>query len=464
MIRLFHVYFPSRTLLLALSEASLLVVALVAANFAWLGRDAELTLMYERGLSKAALATLVCMLCMYYYDLYDSLALSSSRHALTRIVQVLGTACLVLAVVYYTWPAVQLRPGVLVLWILLAGVLLAFWRRLFFALSRSVRLRQRTILLGEGPLASSLAAEIRNRPELGVNVLGYVQKYPGGPTVSLNGLPRLGHVGQLCELIESQRVDRIILTMGDRRGGFPLEELLNFKTRGIVIEDAADVYEAITGKLPIQSLRPSWLLLSDGFRVSPSMLLYKRVFSILLSLFGLALSLPVMLVVAIAIRVDSRGPVIFRQRRIGKAGRPFTLYKFRSMRHDPQAEQNPEPAEKNDYRITRVGRWLRRCRLDELPQLYNILRGDMYFIGPRPFVPNTEETLASQIPYYNQRWSIKPGATGWAQVQAGYCSSFEENFEKLSYDLFYIKNLSVGLDALIVFQTIKILLLGRGAR
>jgi lipopolysaccharide/colanic/teichoic acid biosynthesis glycosyltransferase len=194
------------------------------------------------------------------------------------------------------------------------------------------------------------------------------------------------------------------------------------------------------------------------------MLVYKRIFSIVLSLVALVFALPLMAIIAIAIRLDSRGPAIFRQKRMGRGGKIFTLYKFRSMHEGADRGGGPHPAQQNDPRVTRVGRWIRPPRLDELPQLYNILRGDMYFVGPRPFVPVEEEKLLEQIPFYAQRLTVKPGATGWAQVHRGYCATLEDNIEKLEYDLFYIKNASVGLDVLTVLTTLKILLLGRGGR
>jgi len=253
------------------------------------------------------------------------------------------------------------------------------------------------------------------------------------------------------------------VAMRDRRDRLPVEQLLNLKTSGTVVRDGNDLYEAVTGKVPLESLRLSWLLFSPGFRLSKFTLIYKRSFSLLLAVLGLLLTLPLMFIIGFIIRIDSPGPIIFRQLRVGKDGKTFTLYKFRSMHHSTIPEQTIQPAHASDTRFTRVGRWLRRIRLDELPQLYNMLRGDMHFIGPRPFVPEQEEHFAAQIPFYSYRWTVKPGATGWAQVNGGYCSTHEDNIQKLAYDLFYIKNLSVGLDFLIMVKTIKILLLTRGA-
>ena len=422
-----------------------------------------LALIYEQGLFKVAVVAGVCILCMYYYDLYDSLLLSNPREVVTRLLQVLGTSCVLLALLYYAYPGTRLGGGIFVLGIVFVGVALAGGRKLFFLVNSSSRLAQRTVLLGDGPLAGPLGSEIQKRPQLGIRLIGYVGSRLD--EVSEGNSPRLlGGVEELPALIARERVERVIVTMGAGRGRLPVGELLQIKAQGVEVQDGADVYEASTGRVPLHSLRLSWLLFSPGFRMPPAMIVYKRAASLALSVLGLLLSLPVMILVALAIRMDSRSPVMFRQQRMGKGGKIFTLYKFRTMRDGADLDGKPRPAMENDERFTRVGRWLRRTRLDELPQLYNILRGDMYFIGPRPFTPNMEEELARQIPFYRQRLTVKPGGTGWAQVNRGYCASVEDNIEKLGYDLFYIKNASVGLDLLILFQTIKILLLGRGGR
>ncbi len=463
MTRVFNVYFPNRTLLLALSEASLIFLALITATYAGLGNRTPIILQYGNGVLKIALACAICLLCMYYYDLYDSLVLTNPREVVTRLVQVLGTVCLILAFLYYTYPAVGLDARVSLLGVVLAGLFLTGTRRLFFALSRSVRLAEHAVLLGDGPLATALAAEIEKHPEIGVRLKGYLGNGLDGDSRA-GGLRRLGGAEDLAAVIDPREIRRVIITMADRRGNLPVEALLQLKTRGVLVQDGADVYEAITGKVPVDSLRLSWLLFSPGFRVSRSIIVYKRVCGILLSAIGLVLCLPAMVVIALAIWIDSGRPIIFRQTRIGKDGKPFTLYKFRSMYDGADRDESLRPAQANDERCTRVGRWLRRTRLDELPQFYNILHGDMSFVGPRPFVPVQERECVEKIPFYSQRWVVKPGATGWAQVHRGYCDSLHDNADKLAYDLFYIKHLSVGLDLLIVFQTLKILLLGRGGR
>lgn len=463
MVRIFHAYFPVRTLLLALADALVIVIGLTAGTMAVYGSGFSASFGYAEILPKIAVAGIVCMLCIHYFDLYSSHVLADSREVATRLSQVVGTCAIILAVLYYAYPGLKLHHRILITGMILVGALLIGCRKLFFVLNGVARLNQRVVLLAGGPLAVSLAEEFKSRPELGIQMLGYVGD-SGDVAGSYPGLRRLGDFEDLTELAEQNRVDRVIVTMNERRGRLPLEPLLDLKSRGVKVEDGTEVYESVTGRIPLESLRLSQLVFSDGFRVSDITLLYKRAISIFLSLFCLLLALPYMIVIAIAIRLDSPGPALFRQKRIGKNGKIFTLYKFRSMRADADHDGFPRPVEKDDDRLTRVGRWLRRSRMDELPQLYNILCGDMYFIGPRPFVVEQERELARQIPHYRYRWTVKPGATGWAQIHRGYCATVADNTEKLAYDLYYIKNVSVGLDLLILFQTAKILLLGRGSR
>ncbi len=456
-MRLFRVYFPARMLILAVLEALVVFSALLAAMAAFaLEND---TALVARAAGRIGVAGLVCMLCMYYFDLYDAAVLCSVREALTRLLQVLGTACIVLSAAFYVVPSLRLSPRPLLFWILLVGVGIAGIRKLFSLLNRCSFLAQRTVLLGDGPLSKPLKETIQSRPELGIRVVGNISPPDGVPAQSASDA-----LEYLNDLVRNQRVDCIVLTMRDRRGNLPVEELLRLKATGVEVIEAATLFEAVSGKISLPELRPSWLLFSDGFCLSRSMRIYKRIASVALALPLMIVFLPLMLVIALLIRLDSPGPALFRQRRVGRGGRPFWLYKFRSMLHEADGNGGPRPASHGDTRVTRFGRLLRRLRLDELPQLYNILRGDMCFIGPRPFAVEMENELAAQIPFYRQRWNVMPGATGWAQVQRGYCETLDDNIDKLSYDLFYIKNLSVGLDLLILFQTIKILLLGRGGR
>ena len=464
MIRILHAYFPTRTLLLGFSEACLVGLAFMVATVVRLGAsDATLMLNYEQGSLKILVVSLIFVVSMYYFDMYDSLVLSNRREVLTRMIQVLGTVCLLLAVLYYVYPPLDLGRGIFLIGFVLVAILLWLWRRLFLMLNSLTQLAERALILGDGPLAKPLISELESRAELGIHVIGQVKSLEyetRGPAP----MSREEQFEEVLRSVEPHRPDRVIVALGDRRGKLPVEALLHLKSRGVSIQDATEVYEAVTGKVAIETLRLSWLLFSPGFQVSRALVVYKRASSLILATIGLVLTLPLMALIAIAIRMDSAGPVIYRQKRMGKSGKPFTLYKFRTMVDGADADDNHRPAEITDSRCTRVGLFLRRTRMDELPQLFNILRGDMHFVGPRPFVPNQEQECVDKIPFYAQRWAVKPGATGWAQVNRGYCATIDDNLEKLAYDLFYIKNMSVGLDLLIFFRTTKILLLGRGGR
>jgi exopolysaccharide biosynthesis polyprenyl glycosylphosphotransferase len=464
LIRLLNAHFPTRTLFLGVSEACLVALAFVAATIARLGaNDAGIMLNYEQGLLKIIVVSAAFVTCMYYFDLYDSTILSNRREVLTRLIQVLGTMCILLGVVYYVYPSLGLGRGISLIGLLLVALLLLISRRLFLILNTLPQFAERALILGEGEFAESLVAELQLRSELGVRVVGHIKGLAGG-CGNRSLAPQGEEFDEVLRSLEPYRPDRIIVAMEDRRGKLPVEALLKLKSSGVAIEDGAEVYEAVTGKIPIQSLRLSWLLFSPGFRVARPLVIYKRVCSIIFSAFALVLTLPLMILIGLAIRADSAGSVIFQQKRIGKDGKVFTLYKFRSMVNGADQDTDHRPPGRTDSRFTRIGRVLRRTRLDELPQLFNILRGDMYFVGPRPFVPDEEHECLQKISFYRQRWVVKPGATGWAQVNRGYNVTIEDNTEKLAYDLFYIKNISIGLDLLILFKTAKILLLGRGSR
>jgi len=425
----------------------------------WAGTatDANIYLLYENGLGRIGLVVGIFVLLMYYFDLYDSIVLSNRREVVTRLVGVLGCSFVTIAVLYYAFPEIRLGGSTLWMGVGIVAVTVPAWRKLFFVLNRSARFSERAVLYGDGPLALPLMDAIASRSELGVRVVGFI-----GQTTHPTAVPRFDD-DDLEELVEQRAVRRIVVTMGDRRGRLRVDKLLRLKTKGVYIQDGPEYYESITGKIPLDSLRLSWLLFSPGFHVRTALRLYKRVFSLVLGSLAIAITSPIMLLALIAIRLDSPGPAIFRQKRVGENGKLFTVFKFRSM-YEGSDKKQLRPAEDDDARITRVGKWLRRTRIDELPQLFNIVKGDMAFVGPRPFVPEQEEECVAGIPFYKERWLVKPGATGWAQINRGYNVTLEDNREKLAYDLFYIKNVSLGLDLFIMFSTVKILLLGRGGR
>jgi sugar transferase (PEP-CTERM system associated) len=466
MIRLLHAHFPSRTVFLGLSEAFLVSFAFLVATVMRLGTDeASIMLSYEQGIVKIAVVLIASLVCMYYFDLYNSSILTNRREAIARLIQVLGTECILLALVYYVYPPLELGRGIFLIGFALMAVLLFLWRRLFARLNVLPQFAQRTLIFGDGPLAQPLLYEFGSRPELGVNVVSHLAAtaevdsqscdYETSTSTSLD---------DLAQSVKSFRVNRVVVAMGERRGKMPVGTLLSLKSSGVLVQDGTDVYEAITGKIPVESLRLGWLLFSPGFHVSRFFLLYKRVAALIASTIGLLLSFPLLPFVVLLIKLTSPGPVLYRQKRVGRNGVVFDCYKFRTMRADAEADSGPTWAGDEDPRITPVGRFLRKSRMDEIPQFWNVLKGDMDFVGPRPERPEFVDWLNREIPHYNLRHTVRPGITGWAQIRYQYGSSVEDAKEKLRYDLFYVKNMSPGLDLLIFLETIKIILLGRGAK
>lgn len=462
MIRILHVYFPARTLVLGVSEACLVALAFVAAAIARLGADeATLMLNYEQGAFKILVVSAVFVSSMYYFDLYDPFIVTNRRELLTRMIQVFGTACILLAVLYYFYPSLRLGRGIFLIGFILVTLLLLSWRRIFLAVNSLPQLTERVLILGEGPLAQEMVSIVGSRPELGLRVVGQI---PEGIQSRRASSSIQDTADAFLNYVKFYRPSRIIVTMKDRRGRLPVEQLLLLKSRGLLIQDGAEVYETVTGKVPLESLSLGWLLFSPGFRLARPLQIYKRLISMLVSVIGLLLFLPLIPLIALAIKLTSPGPILYRQKRVGRDNAVFNCHKFRTMRADAEADTGPTWSGDDDPRITSVGRFLRLSRLDEIPQLWNVLKGDMSIVGPRPERPEFVEWLDKEIPHYHLRHTIRPGITGWAQVCYRYGSSVEDAKEKLRYDLFYLKNISVGLDLLILLQTIKIILLGRGAK
>jgi sugar transferase (PEP-CTERM system associated) len=471
-MRLLNVNFPTRTVFLVISEACLVTIAFVIASIVRLGIDeGTLSLEYEQGFLKILAVAASFMICMYYFDLYDSSILTNRREGPTRLVEVLGSLCLLLAFLYYVYPPLELGRGILAVGFVLLATLLFLWRRAFLKMNTLPQFAQRTLILGDGPLANPLVRELQLRPELGLRVVAPPFIYNHGSNLTNSKLAaapeKLGGTALQDELdraVESLQVKRVVVTMGERRGMLPVRTLLSLKSRGIIIQDGIDLYETVTGKVPIESLRLGWLLFSPGFNISRGLRIYKRFASLAISVSGLALSLPLLPFIALSIKLDSRGPLLYRQKRVGLDGIVFDCYKFRTMGLDAEADSGPTWAGDDDPRITRVGWFLRRSRIDEIPQLWNVLKGDMHLIGPRPERPEFTELLDREIPHYYLRHVVRPGITGWAQIRYRYGSSIEDAKEKLRYDLFYVKNISFGLDFLIFLDTVKIIILGRGAK
>jgi sugar transferase (PEP-CTERM system associated) len=457
MVRLFHVYYPVRTVVLLLGEAVIVYASFVLATLFRFGPDAPLVLNYEGGLVKIVAVTACALLCSHFFDLYDPQRLTSNGETVFRILFVTGSLAFVLAAIGYVFPPFMLGNGVFVMGLLILAVGLVSWRIVFSWLVERPYFREQVYVLGTGDQARTIVDTLRTRPGIGMDVVGWAGAVGNG------SLTREALGEKLRNLLQRQKVHRVIVAMSDRRGAMPVSELLNLRFNGVKVEDGTSMLEKISGKIEVSELHPSWLIFSDGFRISMPTLLLKRLVSVAASLACLLVFLPLVPLIALAIKLSSRGPVLYRQKRVGRNGTIFTCYKFRSMREDAEAD-GPQWAGNGDSRITWVGRWLRKTRLDEVPQLWNVLRGDMSFVGPRPERPEFVESLTRELPYYQLRHIIRPGLTGWAQVNYHYGASVEEAKEKLRYDLYYIKNISLTLDLLVLFETVKTVLIARGSR
>ena len=411
---------------------------------------------------KIVIVTALCQLCFYYNDLYDLTVVATNREFVVRLLQAAGAAAIVLAAAAVAVPNLILDPATFVTALGVFVVAVISWRATFNYLARDPHLEERVLVIGTGATARALARLIALQQDFAYRLVGFVKERDDVPVVRQRDI--LGTAGDIDRIVTAQHVDRIVVGLSDRRGHLPIEPLLRAKLSGVRVEDATTTYERLSGKILIDDLKPSWLIFSDGFRASRLTRFVKRTLDLALSIIGVLLGAPLMALTALAVKLDSRGPALYSQERVGENGRVFTVFKFRSMRTDAEQAGRPIWAKDQDDRITRVGRFIRKTRLDELPQLWNVMRGDMSFVGPRPERPFFVEQLAREIPFYIQRHAVKPGLTGWAQVKYQYGSSIEDAMEKLRYDLYYIKHLSIVFDLTIVLDTVKVILFGKGAK
>ena len=458
-------YLAFRIVGIVVVETSLLVLCVLDAFFI---RFNQSVFAFENGrwsiILKALLIAFVFQLFMHLRDVYDFQKTRSMGANIVRLGQALLPASVLLWCTYLLFPSLTVGPEVFVTSLLLSTAFLVTWHtllRLYFGVRSP---RSNILILGTGQLAHELMKEITRRPELGFCVRGFVDENPALVGASIGDPSVIGLYQDLSALVSDHKIDHIAVEIKDRRGRLPIKTLLDIKTRGIAVEEATSLYERVTGKIAIENLKPSWMIFNPGFQVSRRLLIQKRAFSIIASTALLLVFSPLMLLAAILIRLDSPGPIFHRQKRVGQDGRVFTLWKFRSMHRDAERLTGPVWSNgKHDPRVTRVGRFLRRSRLDELPQLYNIFRGDMSLVGPRPERPHFVEDLAKTIPFYQLRHAVKPGLTGWAQINYRYANSVEDTIEKLQYDLFYIKHMSIVLDAVVMLETIKTVLVEKGS-
>jgi len=461
MLSVLNRYVPGRVFVLVVAESALIATGIFTVGALVLHRVAIFSPESGRFFLKGWLIAGVCQLTFYYFNLYDLRAIESKQALLGRLLSAIGVCCLTLAVLGIIFPFIRLGIGVLELTFLCMVLIILLCRLSLEWVNRWITPGERILVVGDGNMSLSLTREIRMRSDLPILLLGVVSE----PEFQ-ESIPDVVHLGPLCDLeniIKQQRPQRIVIALRERRKRLPVEVLLRARSEGIRIEEAATLYEKLTGRIPVETIYPSTLIYADGFsKRSVSGLIIARFASIVVALCGLVLSAPLMILTAFLIRLESPGPVLYSQERIGKDGKSFDILKFRSMRTDAEDNLSPQWASHNDPRMTRLGSVIRKLRIDELPQFINILKGEMSFVGPRPERPFFVQLLKEKIPYYDLRHSVPPGVTGWAQVSYPYGATIEDAKNKLEYDLFYVKNLSIAFDLEILFETVRTVVMRKG--
>jgi sugar transferase (PEP-CTERM system associated) len=444
-----------------------LVDVLILLGTLWLAVAIRLSMPvheYEGGPIKAAIFVAALLIGFYYNDLYGGRAPRSVTMLALRVIQAFVAAAVLLAVVYFLVPDLALGRGIALIHPPLALAALLVWRVMYYWALQQESFVENVLILGTGNSAVGLARELIGHKSEGFRVVGFLSRDPADVGKSLFNPSVVGTYDDLVSTAERHNVHSVVVALDDQRGVLPLSELLTCKLRGIHVAQSAEFYESLTGQLPVRNLRPSSIIFSQGFRKPRFFMTTRRVIEFALALVGLVLTAPVVLLAAIATAIESGFPILYRQDRVGQHGRTFTLFKLRTMRQDAEKNGAVWASAGGDPRVTRIGAFLRKSRIDEFPQLWNVLRGDMSFVGPRPERPVFVEELQAHIPYYGERHTVKPGVTGWAQVRHGYTSTIEESEAKLRYDLYYIKNMSFWLDLQILMDTFKVIAFGRGAR
>ena len=410
---------------------------------------------------KSLIFILILLFSSFFLEIYSLTFEIDKTELAVRISLAVNVAFFLLTGLFYLTDSNLYGRGILAIALISFGVLQFCWHLVYRLSLKLPGFNCNVLVLGTGPLAHQIGSLISAKnPSYCLS--GYINCAAEPVMVPFHAI--INSDKGLYEAVKSVGANKIVVSLSERRGVFPLQDVLTCKLTGIEVVDAPSFYEQLTGKLLLENITPSWFIFSHGFRVTPLLRALKRLVDIFCSTVGLALTLPLFPLIAIIIKLDSRGPVFFRQLRVGEGERSFLLYKFRTMREDAESKTGAVWAKEKDPRVTRIGEFLRKSRIDEIPQLYNVLRGHMSFVGPRPERPEFVQKLKEVIPYYSERHYVKPGVTGWAQVRYPYGASVEDAIEKLRYDLFYIKNISLPFDVLIILETIKVVLFRRGGR
>jgi len=462
MIRLFNQYFPIRKILFFAGECVFIALAVILALI-FHGEFNDYVSCPISLIVKILIIMAVYQVSLFFSDFYSSGTSWSYKKLSYRLIISLILAFFIIGAIYTLTSETLFNIEVLTTVLVFAFLFLLPWRLFYSWFINLDNYKKRIIILGSGKLARNIAREIIKEKELSLHVVGFISNDPELQGLSIVNPRVIGDTKILSKIVNEEKIDKIIVAMEDRRGNIPLDDLLRYKSYGIKIEDGVNFYEKITNKLLVEYINPSNLIFCDGFELSYTTLLLKRTYDTFLSLIGLIVTFPLILLISLLIKLESKGPIFFKQKRVGRNEKPFYIYKFRSMHIDAEKKTGPIMSFKNDHRVTRIGKILRKTRLDELPQLWNVLKGDMSFVGTRPERPIFVEKFKKLIPFYTQRFSLRPGITGWAQIRCPYASTIEQTLEKLRYELYYLKNFSLLFDLTIILRTIKVILFARGS-
>lgn len=464
MLRFLRQYFPIRNVVFFMLEGFIIFGSVLLSTVVFTFStsylfDVMLVL-------RIALITLICQTCLYYNDLYDFNVSSNYTEIGIRLLQALGITSIALAVIYYFFPLVIVAQKIYFLSILFLFIFIIAWRILYLQMLNHGFLNQHIMVLGSSALASDIVEEIRKNIDCGYTVSVIVTDHGDDqfPIELPEKITIWRNQNKLRNIVSELGISKIVVALKERRGQFPMDELLKCRTDGVEVIEGSSFYEMLTGKVLVKKIDPSWLVFSDGFKKSKFKTVMKRIEDIILSSIMLTILSPLLIVTAVLIKLDSKGPVLFSQDRVGLNKQEYIMHKFRSMVENAESKTGPVWAQKDDNRITRFGKFIRKVRIDELPQLWEVLVGKMSMVGPRPERKHFTDELEKQIPFYSQRFNVKPGLTGWAQVSYDYGATIDDAIEKLNYDLFYIKNMSLAMDVVIILRTVKTVLFGKGAR
>jgi len=464
MLRLFKQYFPIRNIFFFIFEGMFIFGSVFLS--ALLLSEADSFLFDLILFFKIILITVIVQACLYYNDLYDFEIAISIKEVIIRLIQALGVASIALAFIYFLFPVTIIDQKIFILGILFLLVFVIGWRIFYIWILNNGVLNESIVILGSSPLALDIVRQVHKNIDCGYEIALLIPDSDN--EIFENTIYDKIAVDctkeDFCRNVIETGARKVVVALKEKRGSFPIKELLNCRTEGINVLEGSTFYEMLTGKLLVTKINPSWLIFSEGFKKSKIRTIIKRIEDIIISTTMLILLSPLLLITSILIKIDSKGPVLFSQDRVGQNQKEYMVHKFRSMVEDAEKETGPVWAQTDDDRITRVGKVIRKCRIDELPQLWDVFTGKMSMVGPRPERKYFTDVLETKIPYYVERFKVKPGVTGWAQVSYDYGSTVEDAIEKLNYDLFYIKNLSITLDIVIIIRTVKTVLFGRGAR